>query len=757
MNENDNNNSSEDTGGEGFVMPEPDGVTSGIPTAPPPGSRITGGSSETRVPAVQRKSATVKPAAQSRARLTDVQVQSGGLTVRTKLLGSLFLIVALVAVFGITAVVTLNSLSTTSTRIALSYAKLTKKVEEAKQTVYQIRDAEKDFMLLEENEAVERAARYTQKLRDQLEEAKEIAQSIEADTGLSVGERYTMLAEKTDEYEAGLTSQFKSIRDARDAVNADILKTDEFKRQLLVEVEANRVRMADIIINHWQTAKRGLNQTNVKIGNQLDEIDKNFLNVQIAVAQYLNSEDQTFADQAQEFVRQIQTDLDTVRLSAGESGLAANLKEVKTTLSKYSAILKDSITNIKAVNTAQRTIDDTVENQKADLKKIGDDLLKMTLSVTDENWGLIQSESVVLEKVSQTALTTLSSLAILAIVVALVVAFTVPLPIVRTINELAESARAIAIGDLTKTIQVTSNDELGQLSGATEQMRRNLVDLVLRIQAAAAQTSSAVRQIQAASAEQSASATQQASTVNELSTTLTEVSQSADALANSAAAVATRSGDLSRLVNTADEASRATLEAMDAIGTSTGDTSNRINALNDKMEAITEAVSTIATVADQTTLLSMNASIEANKAGEAGTGFTVVATEIRRLADRTIGAGSQIGGTVRDIRHATESSVMAMDKTSESIKLGIEKVRRAADDLEAINSNMGSIAHEGEQMARSLRSQSQATQAAKQTGIELLSAADSTALAARQTSAAAYDLSATATQLSDAVAQFRLS
>ena len=99
---------------------------------------------------------------------------------------------------------------------------------------------------------------------------------------------------------------------------------------------------------------------------------------------------------------------------------------------------------------------------------------------------------------------------------------------------------------------------------------------------------------------------------------------------------------------------------------------------------------------------------------------------------------------------------MAMDKTSESIKLGIEKVRRAADDLEAINSNMGSIAHEGEQMARSLRSQSQATQAAKQTGIELLSAADATALAARQTSAAAYDLSATAPQLADAVAQFRI-
>ena len=165
MNDNDNNNPSEDTGGEGFVMPEPDGVTAAFTL---PLARESQVEAAKRRAAVQRKSATVK-AAQSHARLTDVQVQSGGLTVRTKLLGSLFLIVALVAVFGITAVLTLNSLSTTSTRIALSYAK--QKVEEAKQTVYQIRDAEKDFMLLEENEAVERA-HGTQKLRDQLEEAR---------------------------------------------------------------------------------------------------------------------------------------------------------------------------------------------------------------------------------------------------------------------------------------------------------------------------------------------------------------------------------------------------------------------------------------------------------------------------------------------------------------------------------------------------------------------------------------------------------
>ena len=325
----DNNNPADGSGDEGFVMPEPDGVTSGIPTNPPPGTRAGTAGSEARVPAVQRRAAAASPMAQTpvrQAQAVQLQAQGSGFTVRLKLLGSLFLIVILIAVIGITAVVTLDSLAETSTRIALSYAKLTKKAEEGKQTVYLIRDAEKDFMLKEEDEAVERAARYVQKLRNQIEDAKTLANAIQADTGVAVGERYTQLEEKAATYEAGLATQVKSIKSARTALDADIKKSEEYKRLLLVEVEANRVRMADVIITHWQTVRNSLTLSNVSLGNDLDEIDKNFLNIQVAVAKYLNTEDQTFADQAQDLVRDIQSGLDLARQKSPDAALAANIK-----------------------------------------------------------------------------------------------------------------------------------------------------------------------------------------------------------------------------------------------------------------------------------------------------------------------------------------------------------------------------------------------------------------------------------------------
>ena len=496
--------------------------------------------------------------------------------------------------------------------------------------------------------------------------------------------------------------------------------------------------------------------SNIRLGNQLDVVDKDLLNVQIQVAKYLIDEDTTYLDAASSISEKIRAQLDEIKRETKNELVLGNIREVRDTLAQYSAVLKEASESVATVNAAKAVVDAKVESQKEGLKKLSNSLLNSVLAVTNKNWETISSESKVLASVGETASYSVLIVSIIGLLLGFFILFTVPMPIVRTLVSLVESVDKIATGDLNTTIDVSTGDELGALANSANAMRQNLILLVRRIQEASVVLSSAVKQIQAASAEQSASSTQQASTINELSTSLTEISQSTTSLANTARTVASRTGELSTLINKADEASRTTMGAMDEIGSATEDTTTRINGLNDKMEAITEAVATIQTVADQTTLLSMNASIEANKAGEAGTGFTVVATEIRRLADRTISAGSQIGGTVRDIRHATENSVMAMDKTSESIRLGVGKVRQAADDLMAINSAMGSVANDGEEISRGLEGQSQASQNAKQTAIELLNAADTTAMAARQASAAAYDLSTTANQLATAVAEFRL-
>jgi methyl-accepting chemotaxis protein WspA len=198
------------------------------------------------------------------------------------------------------------------------------------------------------------------------------------------------------------------------------------------------------------------------------------------------------------------------------------------------------------------------------------------------------------------------------------------------------------------------------------------------------------------------------------------------------------------------------MASMDAIGTSTRQTAERIKALNDKMDDINEAVSTISMVADQTTLLSLNASIEANKAGEMGKGFSVVAQEIRRLSDRSIDSAGNISGMVRDIQRATESSALAMDKSSEEIHHGVALVGDSSQALAAIHSAMERIQEQMTMILESVRAQAESARMVQTTSTEMLSSANMVSKAAGQTRSVTYELNAMATQLASAVSVFRV-
>nr|WP_304949706.1 methyl-accepting chemotaxis protein [Verrucomicrobium spinosum] len=95
-------------------------------------------------------------------------------------------------------------------------------------------------------------------------------------------------------------------------------------------------------------------------------------------------------------------------------------------------------------------------------------------------------------------------------------------------------------------------------------------------------------------------------------------------------------------------------------------------------------VTTITKVADQTNLLSLNAAIEAEKAGEYGRGFAVVATEIRRLADQTAVATSDIEQMVKEMQSAVSAGVMGMDRFSEEVRRGAEVVDQVGTQLTEI-------------------------------------------------------------------------
>src|ERR671931_1450091 len=118
----------------------------------------------------------------------------------------------------------------------------------------------------------------------------------------------------------------------------------------------------------------------------------------------------------------------------------------------------------------------------------------------------------------------------------------------------------------------------------------------------------------------------------------------------------------------------------------------RLTAIQQRANDITSVVTTITKVADQTNLLSLNAAIEAEKAGEYGRGFAVVATEIRRLADQTAVATYDIEQMVKEIQSAVSAGVMGMDKFS-------EQVRRGMQDIQQVGAQLSQIIHQVQALA----------------------------------------------------------
>ncbi|MFO0846001.1 MAG: methyl-accepting chemotaxis protein [Gemmataceae bacterium] len=241
--------------------------------------------------------------------------------------------------------------------------------------------------------------------------------------------------------------------------------------------------------------------------------------------------------------------------------------------------------------------------------------------------------------------------------------------------------------DLTARVPVKSNDEMGQLAAGINAMIGKIQAIVGKVRESSIQLLSTASEIAATAREQeatvqgfSSSTTQIAAAVREITATSKELSGAMNEVnerANQAASLAT--GGRSRLAGME--------KTMGQLVESTASISGKLATIREKADSINVVVTTITKVADQTNLLSINAAIEAEKAGEYGRGFLVVAREIRRLADQTAVATLDIENMVRHMQDAVTGGVMQMDKFSDEVRSGVGKVAE-------INGQTGQIIEE---------------------------------------------------------------
>jgi len=250
------------------------------------------------------------------------------------------------------------------------------------------------------------------------------------------------------------------------------------------------------------------------------------------------------------------------------------------------------------------------------------------------------------------------------------------------------SLRAAEHGDLTQQAKINSTDEIGTLGTAFNKMVSNLRGMVQQVQDSGRLVKGTSASISATAKQQQATASEIAATTLQIEATSKEISVTSAQLAATIKEVATVAEETTALASTGREGIVRMEETMVRITDACAAISDRLTVLSEKASKIGSVVTTINKVADQTNLLSLNAAIEAEKAGEVGRGFAVVATEIRRLADQTAISTGDIESMIKEIQSAVSAGVMGIERFADEVRRGVGEVKNVGGQLGEIISHV---------------------------------------------------------------------
>ncbi len=321
---------------------------------------------------------------------------------------------------------------------------------------------------------------------------------------------------------------------------------------------------------------------------------------------------------------------------------------------------------------------------------------------------------------------------------------------------LVEVHDGMRTGDLTQQLNLGRQDEFGTLEDGFNRMTGELASLVSQAQKSSLQVTTSVAEIAATSKEQQATASETAATTTEIGATSREIFATSRDLVRTMSEVAQVAEQSALLAGTSQSGLAHMEETMRNVMEAAGSVNAKLSILNEKAININQVVATITKVADQTNLLSLNAAIEAEKAGEYGRGFAVVATEIRRLADQTAVATYDIEQTVKEIQSAVSAGVMGMDKFTEEVRRGMRDVQQVGTQLSQIIGSVQTLAPRFQMVNDGMQTQATSAEQITQALSQLSEAAQQTAESLRQSSQAIDDLTLVANQLRTGVSRFKL-
>jgi methyl-accepting chemotaxis protein WspA len=350
----------------------------------------------------------------------------------------------------------------------------------------------------------------------------------------------------------------------------------------------------------------------------------------------------------------------------------------------------------------------------------------------------------------------LASSLLLALTVASVawVAWSVARSISRPIREAAFVADRVAAGDLTVSCDGKAPGEAGMLLQAIRKMTTDLRSLIGRIQRSSVALMSTATEISATSKQQEQTVYDYGASTNEAAAAVNEISATSQELLRTMNEVNQLVRQTTQMASTGQESLGGMDRTMRQLAESTGSIGAKLSVISERAANINLVVTTITKVADQTNLLSINAAIEAEKAGEYGLGFLVVAREIRRLADQTAVATLDIERMVKEMQYSVSAGVMEMDKFSEQVRQVVSEVQLIGGQLGQIIKAVQGLDQRFDQVTEGMRVQSQGADQIREAMHRLSDGANQTSVSLREFNKATDHLREAVGGLKEEVSRF---
>lgn len=384
---------------------------------------------------------------------------------------------------------------------------------------------------------------------------------------------------------------------------------------------------------------------------------------------------------------------------------------------------------------------------------------KMTAFTTMPEWGWIIVAAADTNEFSQGAAQLRNLLLLtspLALALAGVLLYVVVSRKMRPLSMMVENVAKVGQGDMTVRCKYTGEDEIGLLGSGFNSMASQVGQLIAEVAASVSELNEAAsrllvnaRSVEEGSHHQSEAASATAAAVEELTVSISQVTDSARDTEVLSTSTRDYSQEGEKVVATATNEMR---KIADVVVQSAGS----ITSLGKKSNEISSIVKVIKDIAEQTNLLALNAAIEAARAGEQGRGFAVVADEVRKLAERTSKATTEISGMIESIQGDIGAAVTSMQTGSEQVGQGVQFANQAGTALLTINDAAKETLNKISDIVSAMQEQSAASTEIAQNIEKIAGMADENSLIVKDTSAAANQLEMLASSLKHSLSRFKV-